>query len=110
VTIVDSTSAAAVQKIGVGGYRLKALGGGAIVAVMSDSRIHLLETTGNRKLTELRLHSLRDVGVSPDGRYALALADRTVLCLDGVTGSVIASLKDFVAPTAVVFDAVPPVP
>jgi hypothetical protein len=40
----------------------------------------------------------------------LALADRAVLCLDGVTGSVIASLKDFVTPTAVVFDTVPPAP
>jgi len=110
VTVVDSTSAAAVEKIGASGYRLKVLGGGATLAVISDSRLHLLETAGNKRLLEMPLPGLKDVAVSPDGRHALALADRAVLCLDGVSGGVIASLKDFVAPSAVVFDAVPPTP
>jgi len=110
VTVVDSTSALSVAKIGAAGFRLKVLGGGATVAVISDARLHILETTGHRKLAEVPLPGLRDVAVSPDGRQALVLADRTVLCLDGVTGSVLATLKDFVAPTAVVFDATPQAP
>jgi hypothetical protein len=63
VTIVDSASAAAVETIGAGGYRLKVLGGGAIVAVISNSGLHILETAGNRKLAQLPLQGLRDVAV-----------------------------------------------
>jgi DNA-binding beta-propeller fold protein YncE len=110
VTVVDTTTAAAVTKIAVGGHRLKALGGAAHIAVIASGRLHILDTAANRTGARLELPGLKDVAVSPDGRHALALADRTVLCLDGVTGSVIATVKGFVQPTAAVFTAAPPAP
>ncbi len=107
VTIVDSSTAEAVEKIGAGGYRLELLKGGGVLAVVSGSELHLLDTATNKKTAELELKGLRGLFLSPDGAYAVAPADRTVLCLDGATGKVLARLTDFVKPEVVVFDPPP---
>jgi len=104
VTIVDSTTAEAVEKIGAGGYRLALLTGGAVLAVVSGSQLHLLDTATNKKIAELELPDLRGLILSPDGAHAVALAERVVLFLDGATGKVLARLPDFVKPDALVFE------
>ena len=105
VTIVDSSTAEAVEMIGAGGYRVALLTGGGVLAVVSGSEIHLLDTATNKKTIELELPGLRGLFLSPDGAYAVAPADRVVLCLDGATGKVLARLTDFVKPDAIDFEA-----
>jgi hypothetical protein len=108
VTVIDASSARAVAAIPAGGLRLESLGGGAALAVLSVDQLHLLETSTDRKLAQLELPGLRDVVASADGRHALAIADFTVVCLDGSSGAVIATIKQFVTPTIVLFEAAPP--
>jgi hypothetical protein len=109
VTVIDAASARAVAAIPVGGgLRLESLGRGATLAVLSVGQLHLLETSTDRKLAQLELPGLRDVVASADGRHALAIADFTVVCLDGPSGAVVATIKQFVTPTIVLFEAAPP--
>ena len=77
---------------------------GDTLAVVGVSAIHLLDTQTNSKRAELKLKKLQGLFLSPDGRHALALAEKQVLCLDGATGQVTARLAGFVTPTQVLFD------
>lgn len=104
VTIVDAGTADAVEMIGGGGYALRVLAGGTL-AVVSGGKLQLVDTARNVKSEDLDLPDLRGLAVSPGGAHAVALAKRTVLCVDGVTGKVLARLTDFVNASDVVFDA-----
>ncbi len=103
VTVVDATTAEAVEKIGAGGYGLHLLAGRTL-AVVSGSELNLIDTTRNEKLAELELKDLRGLALAPDGVHAVALARGTVLYVDGATGEVSARLTDFVSPEAIVFE------
>ena len=106
VTVVDADSAEAVDKIAAGGNELLMLGGPTLVVVGSD--IHIIDAARNVKADEIRLPGLRGMLVSPDGAFAVSLAERTVLILDGATGKERARLTDFVKPIRVSFgNAVP---
>jgi hypothetical protein len=109
VTVVDGTAPTAVTHLAIGGVRLRALGGGATIATMSADRLVVVDTATQRTVAQVDMPGLRDVAVSRDGRHGLALAPRGVLCLDGVSGRVIAVIKEFVEPTLAVFEAVPAV-
>jgi DNA-binding beta-propeller fold protein YncE len=103
VTVVDANTAEAVEKIGGGDRELKLLTGGTAVAVVSGSEIALLDTASNKKGTVVELSGLRSLVLSPDGAHAVALGERTVLCLDGRTGKELARLTTFGKPAAVIF-------
>lgn len=104
VTVVEATTAEAVERIGSGGYELRLLPGGHVLAVLSGKGIHLLDTATNKKLRELELHELRSFEIAADGKHAVAIGKRVVLCLDGTTGEVRARLTDFVDPVAVALE------
>jgi DNA-binding beta-propeller fold protein YncE len=103
VTVVDANTAEAVEKIGGGGRELQLLTGGTAVAAASGSEILLLDTASNKKATVVELPGFRSLVLSPDGAHAVALGERTVLCLDGTTGKELARLTSFGKPEAVIF-------
>lgn len=106
VTIVDAGTAAAVEKIGTGGGRaLFRLGESTLVVLGPE--LHVIDTSRNAKIDQLRLPGLRDFALAPDGASAVALAERTVLILDGTTRGERARLTDLVKPTRVVFAPTP---
>jgi hypothetical protein len=109
VTIIDADTAQAVEKIGAGGRELMLLGGPTVVVVGQE--LNFIDATRNVKLDPLSLPGLRGLLPSPDGAFAVALAERTVLILDGATGKERARLTDFVNPTRIAFaPAAPPAP
>jgi len=101
VTVVDADTAAAVGKIGAGGREVLLLGGPTVVVVGQE--LNFIDATRNVKLDPLSLPGLRGLAPSPDGAFAVALAEHTVLILDGATGKERARLTDFVNPTRIVF-------
>jgi YVTN family beta-propeller protein len=100
VTVVDAETAQAVEKIGGGGYEVRLLGEKVVVV---GSEIQVIDAIRNAKVDEIRLPGLRGMLVSPDGAFAVALAERTVLILDGAPGQERARLTDFVKPTRIAF-------
>ena len=111
VTVVDADTAQAVEKIGAGGSEVELLGEKTVLVVGSE--IHVIDAARNVKTDQIRLPGLRGLVRTPDGAFAVALAERTVLILDGATGTERARLTDFVNPTRMVFAqtaAGPPVP
>jgi DNA-binding beta-propeller fold protein YncE len=110
VTAVDADTATASYHVPAPGLRLRPLAGGATLAVLAPGSVQLIDTTRHRRIAEIELPGLSDVVASPDGRHALVLADRKVLCLDGATGDVVATVTNFVQPTVVAFDVQPPAP
>jgi DNA-binding beta-propeller fold protein YncE len=102
VTIVDAGTAAAVEKIGTGGGRALFRLGDSTLVVMGPE-LHVIDTSRNAKIDQLRLPGLRDFALAPDGTSAVALAGRTVLILDGATGRERARLTDLAKPTRVAF-------
>jgi DNA-binding beta-propeller fold protein YncE len=104
VTVVDSSTAEAVEMIGGGGYALKVLAGGAM-AVVSGGKIQIVDTVRNAKTAELELPDLQGLAVSPDGAHAVALAKRVVVLIDGVSGKETARLTDLLGPRDVVFES-----
>jgi hypothetical protein len=81
LTVVDGDTAQAVEKVGAG----------AEVMILGRYRggrgagAQLIDTARNVKLDPVLLPGLRPVR-SPDGAFAVALAERTVVILDGTTG------------------------
>ena len=106
VTIVDADTAQAVEKIGAGGREVLRLGEKTILVVGSE--IHVIDAARNVKVGQIQLPGLRGLVTTPDGAFAVALAERTVLILDGATGKERARLTDFVNPTRIVFAPAPP--
>ncbi len=62
------------------------------------------------KVDPLSLPGLRGLLRSPDGAFAVALAERTVLILDGATGKERARLTDLVQPIRIAFAPTAPSP
>lgn len=106
VTVVDAQTAQAVEKIGAGGVFLALLGGPTLVVVGPE--LHLLDATRNAKLEAVPAPGLVGFWPSPGKEFAVALAERTVLILDGVSGRVRARLGDFVRPTRIAFSKAAP--
>lgn len=96
VTIVDATNATSVEKIGGAGFDMQFLNGGAVLAILSDSVVRLIDTAANKKLEHVaggtfkRDEGFKALEVSPDGKYALAHGAGGVLSLDASTGKVVA--------------------
>jgi hypothetical protein len=105
VTVVDAETAAVVEKIGAGGRALALLGGPTVVVL--GPALHLIDAARHAKVAELRLAGLRGLVTAPDGAFAVALAERTVLVLDGATGKERARFTDFVDPAGVDFGPPP---
>jgi DNA-binding beta-propeller fold protein YncE len=113
VTVVDAETAQAVTKIGAGGRALAFLGGSTLLVL--GQGLQVIDTARNVKVDPPLLPALRGLSPSPDGAFAVALAERTVVILDGATGKERARLTDFVKPTRVAFaesgpPAEPPTP
>jgi DNA-binding beta-propeller fold protein YncE len=104
VTVVDADTAQAVAKVGAGGRELMLLGGPTVVVVGQE--LNFIDAARNVKLDPLSLPGLRGLLRSPDGAFAVSLAERTVLILDGATGQVRARLTDFVNPIRIAFSRV----
>jgi DNA-binding beta-propeller fold protein YncE len=103
VTIVSAKDGTIIDKIGGGGHRLELLSGGNVLAVVGSS-LRLIDTTTQQALPELPLGgSLFDVSLTTDRRYAVALVDKAVVCLDGASGAILGSATGFKRPTAIVF-------
>ena len=107
VTVVDGNTGEAVAAIGADGYNLEMFGGLTVVAV--GSALHFIDAERNVKTEELRLSRLRGLLPSPDRACAVALADRTVLILDGATGKERARLTDFDDPIRIAFTRAGPI-
>jgi YVTN family beta-propeller protein len=103
VTVVDANTAQAVEKIAAGGSGVELLGEKTVLVVGSE--IHVIDAARNVKTDQIRLPGLRGVVRSPDGAFAVVLAERTVLILDGATGKERARLAGFVSPTRIAFQA-----
>jgi len=101
VTIVDADTATAVEKVSGGGRWLALLGQSTLVVVGPE--LHIIDMARNVKVDQLRLPGLRGLRPSPDGAFAVALAERNVLILDGATGKERARLTDFVNPIRIAF-------
>ena len=101
VTIVDADTAAAVAKIGAGGGALTLLGESTLVILGPE--LNRIDTSRNAKLDPLRFPGLVDFQRSPDGAFAVVLAERTLAILDGATGTERARLVDFVQPARLAF-------
>jgi YVTN family beta-propeller protein len=101
VTVVDADTAQAVGKIGAGGSEVQLLGDATVLVVGSE--IHVIDAAHNVKTGQIRLPGLRGLVRSPDGAVAVALAERTVLILDGATGKERARLTDFLSPIRLAF-------
>jgi YVTN family beta-propeller protein len=105
VTIVDTATRTAVNKIGVGGAanRLELLPGGAFVAVTTGAdTLHLIDTRTNTKTAELP-----DGGNyrhSPDLRHAAAIGKGVVYCLDGPTLKTLGRASGFKSPVQILFE------
>ena len=84
VTIVDADTAQAVEKIGASGREVLRLGEKTILVVGSE--IHVIDAARNVKAGQIQFPGLRGLVTTPDGAFAVALAERTVLILDGATG------------------------
>lgn len=104
VTIVNVETGEVVDKISGGGRRLQLMTGGAVVTAVGGS-LSSIDTVTHQALPDLAIEGqVLDLSLSPDGRYAIALADKTVVCLDGSTGKRLASANGFKHPAQVVFD------
>ena len=103
VTIVSSDTGEVIDKIAGGGQRLERMGGGALVAVVGSSLL-LIDTSSQKALPEAAPDlKLIDLVPSPDGRFAVALAENAVLILDSDTGKVLGRSSGFKRPVQVVF-------
>jgi hypothetical protein len=107
VTVVDAGTAEAAEEIGGGGYELRFLRGGNVLAVLAHSEIHLLDTVENRKITELDVSERRLFESTPNESHIVVLGKHVVVCLDGATGEELSRLEDFVDPVALAFDSAP---
>ncbi len=105
VTVVDAQTAQAALKIGAGGRALALLGSTLVVV---GPELHFVDTTRNVKLDQQPAPGLVGLWPSPDKAFAVALAERSVLVLDGVTGKLRARLADFVRPTRIAFTRLAP--
>jgi YVTN family beta-propeller protein len=101
VTVVDVDTAECVEKIGGGGYEVRLFGEETVVVV--GDKIHVIDAARNAKKQEISPPGLRGMLMTEDGLFAVALADRTVLILDGTTGEERAHLIDFVKPMRIAF-------
>lgn len=105
VTIVDSTTGAVIEKIAAGGYRLQTMTGGDVITTVAGNILRPIDTRTQKALPEIPLGGiLLDFSLSPDGRFATALVDRAVLCLDGSTCKVIKRTTGFKRPTQILFE------
>ena len=101
VTIIDPGNATVVEKIGGAGFDIQFLGAGAVVAILSESVIRLLDAASNKKLEDVTAGNFtKDDGlvrlrVSPDGKYAVAHGGPGVICLDVSTGTVVGRPYNF---------------
>lgn len=114
VTIVDTEKALAGEKIAVGGRRfppasgrrLHLLEGGRILAVVSDSSLHLIDTATQKELPEILCgKSLDDFSASSGGRFAVAFGENSLILLDGSTGRALARPAGFKKPSRALFSS-----
>jgi YVTN family beta-propeller protein len=104
VTIVDTETAAVLDKVPTGGKRLMTFHGKKTLGVIDDTSLHLIDMESNKKTGEVEFASrLSRVTLTPDGTRALALTDGAVHVLDGVTGKALARVEGFKKPTQLLF-------
>ena len=101
VTVIDAETAQAVEKISAGGRSLAFLGGPTLVVLGPE--LHFVDATRNAKVDQVPVPGLMGLWSSPDRATAVALAERSVVILDGLTGKVRARLTGFVKPTRIAF-------
>lgn len=103
VTIVNVETGEVVDKLGGGGRRLQLMTGGAVVTAVGGS-LSSIDTATHKPLPALAIEGrVFDLALSPDGRYAVALADKTVVCLDSSTASELGRAGGFKRPSHIVF-------
>lgn len=114
LTIVDTEAAVAGDKIAVGGRkfpprsgrRLHLLHDGKILAVVSNSSIHLIDTATQKPLPEIVFEkNIDDFVPTDDGRFAVAFGEKSLVLLDGSTGRVLARPAGFVKPSGVIISS-----
>jgi YVTN family beta-propeller protein len=108
VNIVNTETLQIVNKIGVGGdaNRIELLPGGDFVAVRTGKEtLHLIDTATNEKVSELPVGG--DFVHSPNKKHAVAMAKKTVYCLDGSTLKTMAQIPHFERPIQIVFQPRP---
>jgi YVTN family beta-propeller protein len=104
VTIVDTETAAVIDKVPTGGKKLMTFHEKKTLAVIDDTSLHLIDMESNKKVGEVLFASrLSRVTLTPDGTRALALTDGAVHVLDGVTGKALTRVAGFKKPTEVLF-------
>ena len=106
---MDADTAQVIGKISAGGSEIELLGDKTMPRRWVRE-IHVIDAARNVKTDQIRLPGLRGLARTPDGAFAVALAERTVLILDGATGKERARLTDFVNPTRIVLAPAPPSP
>jgi DNA-binding beta-propeller fold protein YncE len=107
VTLV-SADGQVIKTIAAGGNTLEFLAGNQVLAVEGSNSLKLIDVSTAEPLPEPDFGGHLNVfTVSPDGRTAVILADKTVLLLNGATGTPVARLDGFVKPTAIIFLRLP---
>jgi YVTN family beta-propeller protein len=95
VNVVDLRTGSISKKIpGAGGLLMLS---GNILAVLSPSRIHLIDTSSNRKISELVIDGPRNLVWTPEEEYAVVLCPKTLSCIETRTGREISRFEDFKA-------------
>jgi len=75
-----------------------------VLPALSGSGILLLDTDHNKKLAEIDVPALRSFKSSPNGAYVVALGRKSMICLQGSTGKVLAQVRGFVNAAGFAFD------
>jgi DNA-binding beta-propeller fold protein YncE len=105
VTIVDTASATAGEKLTAGGDDLTTLPGGRFLAVFSDSALHLIDTARNSVAETWDLPGLLGLAIAPDDSVVAAVSERSVLLIDPASGKLRSRLDSFVGNTDRLFVA-----
>jgi DNA-binding beta-propeller fold protein YncE len=95
VTVVDAVTGAVVENLGARGRELASLPTGRFVAAVSDSELHLLDTTNNTVAGHWELPGLLGLATAPSGREVVAVSEKGVLILDPAKGTVTARNDSF---------------
>lgn len=110
VTIVDSSTGSAVEKVGTDGFAVHFLPGASTALVVGNSAVHAIDTTTNKRLDDLASGKYSDgegfsrVEVSPDGKYAVVYGRQAVVCVNGSSGKASGHLRTFRRVVDVEFD------
>jgi DNA-binding beta-propeller fold protein YncE len=99
VTIVDPTNGKVIEKLGGGGYEVRSLPTGKLVAAVSNQELHLIDATSNTTRSKVELPGLFGLAIAPNDSVAVALAEKSVLLLDPASGTVKARIDTFAGNT-----------